>query len=164
MQISWTKEARWSTEHARKRRRSALSAGDQTIDDPIKLVEIAALFHHVAVRRVTIHLAIAKAPGVAALRIKPDDLFGALLDFADAPIVRQVVVVARVAEHDHGGALVDRADVIGNEAAERVAEIRMRVHIDNVALEGDVERFLRVVIAEMFGDFADIGDENETAH
>src|SRR5579864_2276583 len=152
MKISWPKGDPWSTKQAAEARGCGSSACDQTIDHPIKLVEIAALFHQVAVRAVAIHLAVAEAPGITALRIKPDDFFGALADFTQAPVMRQVVIVARVAEHDHSRALVDRANMIGDEVAERVAEVRMRVHVDDVALERDVERFLGVVVAEAFGD------------
>src|ERR1035437_2031616 len=131
---------------------------------PIKLVEIAALFHQVAVRGVAIHFAVAEAPGIAAFRIKPDHFFGALADFTQAPFVREIVIVARVAEHDDGGALVDGAQMIGDEVAERVAEIRVGVYVDDVALECDVERFLGVIVAKAFGYFTDVGDEDEAAH
>src|SRR6266481_9554340 len=164
MKISWPKGVPWSTKQAGEAHGCGSSACDQTIDHPIKLVEIAALFHQVAVWAVTIHLAVAKAPGITALRIKPDDFLGALADFTQAPVMRQIVIVARVTEHDHGRAFVHRANMIGNEIAERVAEIRVRVHVDDIALERDVECFLGIVVAEAFGHFTDIGDEDETAH
>src|SRR5580704_14826893 len=164
MRISWPKDAGWSTEQAAQPRRSSPSACDQAIDHAVKLVEIAALFHQVAVRSVAIHLAVAEAPRVAALRIKPDHSFGALADFTQTPIVRQVVIVARVAEHDHGRPLVHRTQMVGDEVAERVAEVRVSVHVDDIALERDVERFLGVVVAEAFGHLADVGDENKAAH
>src|SRR5208282_6301677 len=97
------------------------------IDHAVKLVEIAALFDHVAVDRVAFHLAVTEAPGVAAFRIQPDYPFRTLLNFAQAPVVRQIIVVARVAQHDHGRPLVDRSDMVGHETTERIAEIRMGV-------------------------------------
>ena len=134
------------------------------VHDAVKLVEIAALLDQIAMRRVAFHLAIAEAPGVAALWIEPDDAAGALTDFTQAPIVRQIVVVARVAQHDNRGALVDRTNMVADEIAERAAEIRMRVNVDQIALERDVERFLDVVGTKMLGNFADVGDEDEAAH
>src|SRR5208283_1393064 len=135
MRISWPKDAEWSTEQAAQPRRSSRSACDQAIDHAVKLVEIAALFHQVAVRGVAIHFTVAEAPGVAALRIKPDHSFGALADFTQAPVVRKIVIVARVAQHDDGGALVHGAQMICDEVAERVAEIRMGIHVDDIAGE-----------------------------
>src|SRR5258707_2325199 len=127
MQISWPKGAPWSTKQAAEAHGCGSSACDQAIDHPIKLVEIAALFHQVAVRSIAIHLAVAEAPGIAALRIKPNDFFGALADFTQAPVMRQIVIVAGIAEDYHGRALVHRADVIRNEIAKRVAEVGMSI-------------------------------------
>src|SRR5208283_152343 len=162
--VSWPKDALWSTERAAQPRGSSPSACDQAIDHPIKLVEIAALFHQVAVRGVAIHFAVAEAPGIAAFRIKPDHFFGALADFTQAPVVRKIVIVARGAQHDDGGALVHGAQMIGDEVAERVAEIRMGIHVDDIAGERDIDRFLGVIVAEALGYFSDVGDEDEAAH
>src|SRR5208283_1110759 len=162
--VSWPKDALWSTERAAQPRGSSPSACDQAIDHPIKLVEIAALFHQVAVRGVAIHFAVAETTGIAAFRIKPDHFFGALADFTQAPIVREIVIVARVAEHDDGGALVDGAQMIGDEVAEGVAEIRVGIDVDDIALERDVERFVGVVVAKTLGYFSDVGDEDKAAH
>src|ERR1700674_1879229 len=107
------------------------------VDDAVKLVEIAALLDQIAMRRVAFHLAVAETPGIAALWVEPDDTAGALADFAQAPVVRQIIVVARVAQHDHRGALVDRPDMVAHEIAEGAAEIGMRIHVDEVALERD---------------------------
>src|SRR5579863_5514139 len=134
------------------------------VHDAVELVEIAALLDQIAVRRVAFHLAIAETPGVAALGIEPDDTAGALANFTQAPVVRQIIIVARVAQHDHRGALVDRSDMVADEIAERAAEIRVRIDVDQVALERDVERLLDVVGAEVLGDLTDVGDEDEAAH
>src|SRR5215467_584500 len=99
------------------------------VHDAVELVEIAALLDQIAMRRVAFHLAVAETPGVAALRVEPDDAAGALADFAQAPVVRQIVVVARVAQYDHRGALVDRADMVADKIAKRAAEIRMGVYV-----------------------------------
>src|ERR1700692_3353017 len=107
------------------------------VDDAIKLVEIAALLDQITMRRIAFHLTIAEAPSVAALWVEPDDATGALADFAQAPVVRQIIVVARVAQHDHRGALVDRPDMVTNEIAEGAAEIGVRIDVDDIALECD---------------------------
>src|SRR5579875_394525 len=91
------------------------SARHQPVDDVIELIEVAALLDQVAMRSVALHLAVAEAPGVLAFRIEPDELLGAAFDFAQAPVVRQVVVVAPVAQHNHRGLHVDRADVVLHE-------------------------------------------------
>src|SRR3984893_9193028 len=134
------------------------------VDDAVKLVEIAALLDQITMRRIAFHLAIAETPGVAALWVEPDDATGALADFAQTPVVRQIVIVARVAQHDHRGALVDRPDMVAHEIAEGAAEIGVRVYVNDIALERDVEGFLDVVGAEGLGDLADVGDEDEAAH
>src|ERR1700730_840794 len=117
-------------------------------DDAVKVVEIAAILDQIAMRRVAFHLAVAETPGVAALWVEPDDTAGALADFAQAPVVRQIVVVTRIAQHDHRGALVDRPDMVAHEIAEGAAEIGMRVYVNDIAPELDVEGFLDVVVAE----------------
>src|ERR1700674_2917264 len=78
--------------------------------------------------------------------------------------MRQVVVVASVTQDDDRGPLVDGADMIGDEVAERAAKVRVRVHIDDITLECDVESFLHIVGAKTLRDLADIGYEDETAH
>src|ERR1051325_3406445 len=105
----------------------ANSDGDQVVDDAIKLAEVPALLDHGAVRRVAIHLAVAEPPRHPVLGVQPDDLLRALLNVLQHPLVRQVVVVASVAEDDHGGALVTRGEMLAVEALEGAPEVGMRV-------------------------------------
>ena len=62
---------------------------------------------------VPFHLAVAESPRVAAFRIEPNYAPGALANFAQAPIMRQIVVIARIAQNDNRGPFVNRADMIG---------------------------------------------------
>src|SRR5277367_4732996 len=78
--------------------------------------------------------------------------------------MRQVVIVARITQHDNRGPLINGADMIGDEITERSAEVGVRVHIDNITLQRYVESFLHIVGAKTLGDLADIGDEHKAAH
>src|SRR5262249_25233439 len=80
----------------------------QTIDDAVQLIQIAALLDHIAVRQIAIHFAVAEAPRQAILRVQPDHLLGALVNLLEHPLVRQIVVVARIAQDDHAGLIVHR--------------------------------------------------------
>src|SRR5579883_738183 len=113
---------------------------------------------------VALHLAIAESPCAAALGIEPDEPLGALANLAQAPVMRQVVVVARVAQNDHGGAPVDRADMVTHKGAEGVTEIRMGVHVYNITAERRVESLVEIAIAKLGRDLADLGDEHVAAH
>src|SRR5512147_1932386 len=100
---------------------SPLKSAHEAINHAIELIQIATLFDDVAVGQIAVHLAVTEAPRQAVLGVEPDDLLGALLDFLQHPLVRQIVVVARVAEHDHGGLVVHGGQVVAMEAAKRAS-------------------------------------------
>src|SRR5262245_27894029 len=83
-----------------------------SVDHAVELIQVATLFDHVAMRQVAIHLAVAESPRHTVLGIEPDELLRALADLLQNPFVRQVVVVPRVAEDDHGGVTRDRGQVL----------------------------------------------------
>src|SRR6185369_1450355 len=93
-------------------RTARTSTDDHAIDHAVQLVQVPALLDDVAIRQIAIHLAVAEAPGHAVLRVQPDELFRALADLLERPLVRQVVVVPSVAEHDHRRVTGDRGQMI----------------------------------------------------
>src|SRR5262245_23980604 len=95
----------------------------QLIDDLHELRDGAAFLHDVAGRRVERHDAVADPPAPLALRIQPDDALHPLANLTDGPGLGIVVVVAGIAQHEHGGLPVERFELGLAEAAERVAEV-----------------------------------------
>src|SRR6476620_6840781 len=121
-------------------RKSFWSWHDQ-IDNLIKLIDAAALFRDVTIRRVTRHFAVADAPGHAALGIEPDELLGFLFNTPQPPIVRPVVIVAPVTDDQHRGLAVHCGKTVFVELLEGATEIRVRKHVDDIALEQPRRRF-----------------------
>src|SRR5208283_4085951 len=115
-------------------------------------------------RSVPIHLAVAESPRVTALRVEPDYALGALANLAQAPVMRQIVVVTSIAKDNHRGSLVDGADMVTDEVAEGSAEIRMGIDVDDIAFKRYVECFFYIVGAKALGNLTDIGDEHVAAH
>src|SRR5438552_3109884 len=136
----------------------------QSVDHFVELVQVAALLDDVAVREVAIHLAVAESPRHLVLRVEPDELFRALLDLLQHPLVREIVVVARVTEDDHGRVARDRRQVVAMEESERTPEVGVRIDVDHVAADRLVDRLVDLVLLEELGDLADVGDEDERAH
>src|SRR5262249_20156536 len=134
------------------------------IDNLIKLINAAALLGDVTIRHVTRHFAVADTPSHPALRIKPDELLGFLLNLPQHPIVRSVIVVAPVADDQDRGLAIHRGKKVFIKLLEGATKIRMRKHIDDVALEGSFDRGLNVIDLEQLGHLADLGDENKAPH
>src|SRR6267142_2208561 len=99
------------------------------VDHLVELVQVSTLLDDVTVREVAIHLAVAESPRHLVLRVQPDELFRALLDLLQHPLVRQVVVVARVAEDDDGRVARDRRQVVAMEQTKRASEVGVRVDV-----------------------------------
>ena len=142
----------------------ARSYGHETIDDAVELVQVPALFDHGAVWGVAIHFTVAEAPRHAVLGIEPDHLLCAELHVLQRPFVRQIVVVPRVAEHDHRRPVVHGRQMLAMERPECPPEVRVRVHVDDVAGERGVERHVRIVFGEELRHLTDVGDEDEAPH
>src|SRR5579875_2081872 len=149
-----------STKHSTRGRPGA----HQAVDNAIELVKVAALFYHVTVYRVSLHFAVTETPGLPALGIEPDKLARALANLAQAPVVRKVVIVAPVAQHDDRGLLVDRGNMFLEEQPEGAPKVGMRIDVDDLAAQRQLQRRRGVVLAKMLGDLADIGDEYKAAH
>src|SRR5215469_6164645 len=103
--------------------------------------------------RVAFHFAVAESPRIAALRIEPNYPPSALRDFPQRPVMRQIVVISRVAENDNCCPLINSADMVGRKITKRPSEIRMRVHINDITLERYVQRMFDIMHAEMLGHF-----------
>src|SRR3989454_323657 len=136
----------------------------QAVDHVVELVQVPALLDQGAVGRVAVHLAVAEAPGHLVLGVEPDDLFGALLHVLEHPVVRQVVVVAPVAQDDDRGALVHRGQEVPVEGLEGTPEVRVGVDVDDVAVERRLDRVVDVALLEEARDLAYLGDEDEAPH
>src|SRR5262247_203312 len=112
---------------------------DELVDHLDQLPHRPALLDDVAGRRVERHHAVADAPAPLALGVEPDDALDALADLTDGPRLRVIVVVASVAEDEHGGLPVERLDLGTAEPAERVAEVGPAVVVDGGRLEGPLD-------------------------
>src|SRR5215472_9305417 len=136
----------------------------ELIDHLHELADGAALLDDVAGGRVERHHAVADAPPPLPFRIEPDDALHALADLPDGPGLGIVVVVARVAQDQHGGLAVQRLDLRAHEAAEGIPEVRAAVVVHRGTLEGPVDGVIHGVGVEGLRHLCDLGHEDVGAY
>src|SRR5215471_4754467 len=136
----------------------------ELIDYLHELADGATLLDDVAGGRVERHHAVTDAPPPLPFRIEPDDALHALADLPDGPGLGIVVVVARVAQDQHGGLAVQRLDLRAHEAAEGIPEVRAAVVVDGGALERPVDGVIHGMGVEGLRHLRDLGHEDVGAH
>src|SRR5262245_27334239 len=129
-----------------------------------QLADGAALAHDVAGGRVERHHAVADTPAPLALGVQPDDALHPLADLPERPRLGVVVVVARVAQQQDGRLLVERLQLSGGEAVERVAEVGAAMIVHWRSLERPLDGPLDRVGPEGLADLGDFRHEHVGAH
>jgi len=140
--------------------RLILSPREQRIHRIHQLAQVADLMHRVAQRHILGHVAVAGSPLARVLGVEPDHLAGAALDVLEVAQVRVVVVVAPIAQDDHGGAVIDRAHVIAREGRQAIAQVGVVVSGPDAILHrdtpGDVGTQTKIVTEQTREDVAHV--------
>src|SRR5581483_12042425 len=120
--------------------------------------------HKVAIRRVAVHLTIPKPPGQLAFRIEPDDLLGALSHITQHPFMRQIIIIPGISKDQHSRAFVDHREIVPMKRAKRPPEVRVRVDVDDISPQGEINSAMNFILFKESGDVTQISDKNEAAH
>ncbi len=112
--------------------------------------------------RILAHVAVAGAPHPFLLRGKPQHAPGVPLDGIDAIDPGIVVVVAAIAQHDHGGPAINRIQMLTTKGRQGGAEIGGIV-AGRDTLQHAADGLLWPLPGEVLGDVVHVVDKGERA-